>query len=102
MARADSTNTSPTVERTGMLMQEQQNDFAPEELLAAPLGEPLAEPQAADEGLRLLRTFLRIGDPALRAAAIDCVSELAKREEQILGSGRSPSSCTPNRTQARV
>jgi hypothetical protein len=37
--------------------------------------------EASDEGLRLLTAFLRIRDPALRAAAIDFVSDLAKRSE---------------------
>ena len=38
--------------------------------------------EAADEGLRLIGAFLRIRDPALRAAAVDFVSELAERGEQ--------------------
>ncbi|HKN29632.1 MAG TPA: hypothetical protein VJY34_17795 [Roseiarcus sp.] len=36
----------------------------------------------ADDGLRLIRAFLRIRDPELRVAAIDFVSDLAKRSEQ--------------------
>jgi hypothetical protein len=38
--------------------------------------------ETSDEGLRLLSAFMRIHDPALRAAAIDFVSGLAKRSEQ--------------------
>ncbi len=38
--------------------------------------------EASDEGLRLLGAFMKIRDPALRAAAIAFVSELAKRSEQ--------------------
>jgi len=50
------------------------------------LGDLLAELQAsmegADAGLRLVSAFLRISDPALRAAAIDFVSKLAEQDEQ--------------------
>ena len=37
--------------------------------------------KAADDGLRLIDAFMRIHDPALRAAAVHFVSELAKRSE---------------------
>ena len=39
--------------------------------------------EASVDGLRLLTAFMRISDPTLRAAAIDFVSELAQRSEQI-------------------
>ena len=38
--------------------------------------------EASDDGLRLLSAFMRIRDPAHRAAAIDFVSELAELSEQ--------------------
>ncbi len=67
-------------------MQNRPKVLAAEILPAALLYEPSAEPQtpmaAGDEGLRLVRAFLRIRDPALRATAIDFVSELAGRSQQ--------------------
>ena len=55
-------------------------------LLAAPVDEISPEARsaeaAAEDGLRLISAFLRIRDPALRAAAVDIVSKLAERSEQ--------------------
>ncbi len=55
-------------------------------LLAAPLDEISTEmrtaTETANDGLRLISAFLRIRDPALRAAVVDFVSNLAKRSEQ--------------------
>jgi hypothetical protein len=68
-------------------MQKRQNGVAPESLRTASVGELLAETQTgvegADEGLRLISAFLRIRDPALRAAVIDFVSEFSQRSEQV-------------------
>ena len=65
-------------------MPNRQNLFAA--LLAAPGDEISPDARsaeaAADDGLRLISAFLRIRDPALRAAAVDFVSELAERSEQ--------------------
>ena len=67
-------------------MKKQPEVLAAEILPAASLSEPSAEPQtlmaAGDEGLRLIKAFLRIRDPALRATAVDFVSELAGRSQQ--------------------
>jgi hypothetical protein len=59
-----------------LFMQKPQNVFGAEKLRTASLGE------LPDDGLRLIGAFLRIRDPARRAAAIEFVSELAERSEQ--------------------
>jgi hypothetical protein len=65
-------------------MQNREDPFAA--TTATPFAEIFAKmpnvvEEEADDGLRLITAFLRIRDPALRAAAVNFVSELAERSE---------------------
>lgn len=68
-------------------MEKRPSLVAAESFLATPSDQFLIQRQtavgAADDGLRLIRAFLRIRDPAVRAAAVKFVSELANSSEQV-------------------
>src|SRR5271166_2674199 len=78
-------------------MEKRPSLVAAESFLATPLDEFLVQMQtavgAADDGLRLISAFLRIRDPAVRAAAVNLVSELANSSEQA--SLRTPEDSLP-------